>query len=190
MEASVQETIFVDPRDEPEPQFTREVEGALPEGADRTAMMLRVDYLLQRIREEEARAEEVGQFTARRITMIQDHAREQLRVIENRVRWLKGKVLQHVPPSGEGMQREFGKKSLSLPHGKVGYRASPPTIVIQDEGACVKWARSVGIDVKVTETVPKLAIMSWIKSTGEIPDVVEYVDGTERVYVEPSKGES
>lgn len=183
--ATIPEVIA--PQDEPEESFVREVESSLPAGEDRPAMMLRVDYLLQRIREEEARAEEIAQFTARRIAMVQEHGRTQLHTIERRVQWLKGRVMLHVPATGEGMQREFGKKSLALPHGKVGFRATPSTVKITDMPTVVAWAKKNGVPVDTAESVRVAHLKHHLAVNGEVAEGAEYIDGSERSYVEVTR---
>lgn len=177
---------------EPELQdpFEREVEAALPEGEDRASAMLRADYLLQRIREEEARAEELAQFTARRINMVQEHGTGELLKIRKRVQWLESRLRMHVPPTGDGMEREFSRRSLSLPHGTVGYRRTPESVEILDQAKALQWAKDNGLQVAVKETVHKAPIIEYIRSTGAMPDTdaIEYRGPSESFYVKP-KGE-
>ena len=71
------------------------------------------------------------------------------------------------------------RKSLNLPAGCVGFRASPPRIVVDDEIAVLTWARrSLPAAVVVTEKLAKSVINDHCERTGELPD-----DG---VHIEPA----
>ena len=175
--------------DEFEDWYQREIDSGLPEGDGRASVRLRCDYLLEQIRDQEKRAEEVAQFTARRIQMVQDHSQGELDAIKRRIEWLHSRLRMHIPPTGEGMEREFGKKSLSLPNGTIGYRASPPSLRIVDMPKAVAWAKGAGLQVEVTEKVGVVALKVALGLTGEIPDGTEYAEGSEGFYVKSAKVE-
>lgn len=167
--------------------YQREIDGGLPEGEDRAAAMLRCDYLLEQIADQERRAEEIAQFTARKIQMVTDHSRGELDTIKRRIEWLHGRLRLHLPGNGEGMEREFGKKSVSLPHGSIGYRAKPATLQITDMAKAVAWARGAGVEVKVDviERVYVADLTAAYQRTGEVPEGTEYVDSAENFFVKP-----
>lgn len=167
--------------------FEREVDSGLPEGDDRASVRLRCDYLLEKIQDQEKRAEEIAQFTARKIQMVQDHSRGELDTIKRRVEWLHSRLRLHLPHTGAGMEEAFGKKSLALPHGTVGFRASPATVRIVDQAALVVYANANGIPVQITTTEKVLSadVKTWHEMTGDVPPGVEYVEGSESFYVKP-----
>lgn len=154
-------------------EFQDAVEADLPEGGDFTANALRVDVLLEKIaglRDEESK---VAEFTTRRMQMVQAHGERELRKVQGRIRWLEGVVRRLVPSTGHGMQQAFGKKSLALPHGSVGYRASPESIVVTDSTRALQWAKERGLEVTVRESVGKTALHAYVKETGDEPDPKE-----------------
>lgn len=184
MEASVQplETM-TDP-------FEREIDASLPVGEDRAAAMARCDYLLERIREERRREADVAEVAARRIQMVSDWGTEEREKIQRRIAHLEERLRMHVPASGAGMEREFGKKSVTLPHGTLGYKASPATVKIVDQKAVVAWATQAGVPVqqKLVESVLASDVKAHWHATGEIPDGCEQIDASESFYVKPREG--
>jgi hypothetical protein len=172
--------------------FEREVDEALPEGEDRAASMLRADYLLQRIREELARRDEYAEFIARRIHMVAEDGKAAMAKAERRIAFLESRLRMHLPQTGEGMEREYGRKSLALPHGVVGYRAPPAGVRIIDAKRVVAWAKSTGavpVEEKVEEKVTVAALKQYVATTGDIPEGAEWADAKETFYVTPAKVE-
>lgn len=181
MESSVKEWTVDD-------TYEQEVEESLPQGEGSASVRLRVDYLLEKVAEEKARIREVEEFTARRIEMIRTHGDDEVAKLQRRVSFLESRIRLHLPFEGEAFKREFGKKSLDLPSGKVGYRAVAPTVTIEDAEKAIRWAEEKRIEVsrKEVKTLNKTPVLEWIAKTGELPpaDCIDYVDGFDRFYIE------
>lgn len=174
-------------------EYAGEVERELPEGEGATAIALRVDYLLQRIQEEGQHVARVAAFTARRIQMIEEHAERETETHRKRIEWLESRVRLHVPSSGEQMEKHFGKKSMSLPHGTVGYRSCAESIAILDAQKALTFAKQQGLSVTVKESVNKGPLHDFIRETGEIPDPdvcgFKLEPGAEHFSIRPKGGE-
>lgn len=186
MEAHAVGTVGVEPTME-ETEFAQAIEAALPEGEGFTDNQLRVDYLLEKIAEEHAKASAVAEFTTRRMQMVRDHGEREIGQHHRNVRYLESKIRAAVPSTGRGMQEVFGKKSLTLPHGTVGYRASSETIVVEDPAKALAWAKAEGLEITVKESVGKTPLHAYIQRTGLIPELEEcgfrLEPGGERWYV-------
>jgi len=165
------------------------VAAGLPEGDDDISRELRIDYLLERIGQERHEIARVNEFTQRRIQMIRDHGDEQAAMVQRRISYLEDMVRTHLPMTGDEFAAAYRKKSLNLPHGKVGYRHLPASVVIHDQTAAVEWAKAHGVPVTVKESLGKTGVIAHIKATGELPetDAIEYVDASERFFVTPAE---
>jgi len=169
--------------------YAEAIAAGLPEGDDDISRELRVDYLLERIGQEMGEIAKVEEFTQRRVQMVRDHGDEQAALIQRRIAHLEAMVRAHLPLTGDEFASQYRKRSISLPHGKVGYRATPASVVIHDQTAAIEWARANGVPVTVKESVGKTGVLAHIKTTGALPetDAIEYVDARERFYVEPAE---
>lgn len=175
----------------PDPEmdaFREEVGARIPQGDALGQAEARIDYLLERCATERERIARVNATANARIAMIQDHAEEEAKRYEKRVAYVEALIHAHIPGDSSRFVQLYGKKSLSLPNGTVGFRSSPATVQIHDMDEAVQWATRVGVHVteKTIRTVPKKAIMDWVKNgTGELPDTgaIELLDGSETFYV-------
>jgi len=79
-------------------------------------------------------------------------------------------------------------KSVKLPGGSAGFRASPDSVVIPDMDKMVAEAKTHGIDIQTKESVKKNDIKSYIKSQGVVLDNAFLVQGTEKFYVKVKEG--
>ena len=144
--------------------------------------------------DDEAQAEE----TLRRLKWwrseqqrITAHAEQQMEEIR---RWQDGeleevtqKIAFHENCLASYLLR-LGRKSLSLITGTFKFRKQPDKIEVLDKAAFELWAQGKDTDawwnVTVTKSPKKAAIKELIKSTGEIPDGVEYVEQPDKLAVE------
>jgi phage host-nuclease inhibitor protein Gam len=77
-------------------------------------------------------------------------------------------------------------KSVRLPAGTVGFRATPPHLAVTDEPALLRWCKSHlprAVRTRVREQVLKNALQEHVRSTGECPQGAEVVAGGERFFV-------
>ena len=169
-------------------EFQSEVAAGMPEGEALGMAEARMDYLLERIATEHERIARIQAAASARIAMIRDHADDECAKLVKRVSYLEGVIRQNLPGDADHFRRLYGKKSLSLPNGKVGYRVVAPTVEIEDQARAIAWAEQAGVPVteKVTRTLGKKAVLEYIAQRGELPDTdaIEYVDGYERFYVQ------
>lgn len=176
----------------PEAAFVVDVLAALPSGDGLTASELRVDYLMEKLSDEAKRLEAVEEFTARRVQMVRDHGEAETAKIAKRMAWLESKIREHLPLDAAGFRKHYGAKSHRLPHGQVGYRKHPATVEIVDFTEAMTWARENGVQPTETikVTLPKAAILEWIKLMGEMPpeNAIRYVDATDEFFVSPDLG--
>lgn len=175
----------------PSPEMLKwwaEVVADLPAGDSLTDSELRVDYLLEKVLEEEKRLAHVREFTQRRIDMVVEHGDREMHKIANRIRHLHSRIAAHLPPSAAGFKDLYGKKSVSLPHGEIGFRSSGESMVIRDDAAALAFAKANGIPVKVKEEVQKKPLTDYFRSTGEVPEGCEVVPGKDALFIRP-KGE-
>ena len=81
-------------------------------------------------------------------------------------------------------QQHDGRRSVSLPAGKVGFRIEPTRLAITDETKLLAWCRAnLPSAIRVIESVPKTPLMEHIKLTGEVPDGAEIQGGGERFHI-------
>ena len=164
----------------------------MPKGDDLTAAELRADYLLEKQTEAEAQLAHLRDFTARRIAMIADHGAAEAAKIEGRIGYLSSKLRVLVPMDAEKFTATYGKKSLNLPHGKLGFRAVQPTVEIHDAGKALAFAKANGLDVTVKESVGKKPLIQYVKTSGALPDEMEagfeWVDGYDAFFAKTKGG--
>ena len=169
--------------------YVGEVSAGLPQGDDLTSAELRCDYLLEKLAEEHGRLGHLCEFSDRRVQMVREHQAIEGGKIEKKVAWLHSQIRAHTPGDGERFKQLYGKKSLSLPHGTIGFRATPPAVEILDMEQAVAWATGAGVEVteKVTRSVPKRAVVEWVKENGELPatDAIRWIDSPETFFVKP-----
>lgn len=79
---------------------------------------------------------------------------------------------------------QFGRKSLALPAGTIGFRVEPQRIDVQAEPRVMEWCRAnLPLAIKRTETLLKSALMDHLKQNGELPPGVEIMGGNERFFI-------
>lgn len=184
-----------DPRvDVPEPvdeEWALWIDEHMPQGDDLTAAELRADYLLEKVNEAEAEVARLDDFTARRVALIREHADVERGKLERRIGWLASKVRGLVPMTADEFKATYGKKSLNLPHGKLGFRAVRATVEIHDPVKALAFAKANGLDVSVTEKVGKKPLIAYVTETGDVPGEdagIEWVDGYDAFYHKATGG--
>jgi len=167
--------------------YAMELEAMLPEGDGPTVQELQADYLLEKMREEQAALRHLADFTERRVDMIRQHADIEGQKIQRRLDYLESKLRMCVPYDPDAFVSQYGKKSIKLPHGTIGYRSSKETVEIRDKDAALAFAKANGLDIKVTETVNKTPLLDYVKATGDVPDPdvcgFELVPGSDDFFV-------
>ena len=91
------------------------------------------------------------------------------------LRWAQAKIVE------QGGQR----KSVNLPAGAVGFRRESAKVVVDDEQAVIRWAKTnCPALVTVMEKLSKSALNEHIEKTGELPTAGVHIEPErERFYV-------
>lgn len=126
-----------------------------------------LDWHLERMGELDRQMEHNRDVAERRIKMVTGWLDEENGRLARQREWLEGRIRRGlVPPTCEGFQEVFRvkKKSRNLPHGKVGFRSTAPTVDVVDEEKAVAWAEgSCPEAVKVTKKVLKTPIKKGLQ---------------------------
>lgn len=154
-------------------EYARSIDGELPKGEGEVEDRLRMDWLLEKVAEEEAEITRVADFTNRRMEMVRKHGEAEMVRRQNRIVWLKSVIKMHLPSTGSHMEKVYGKKSLPLPHGTVGFRTNRESIVIEDAAKALRWAKANGLQVATKESVSKTPLHNYVHETGEVPPASE-----------------
>jgi hypothetical protein len=81
----------------------------------------------------------------------------------------------------EAYLRETGNKTLDLPHGIMKIRRTPEKVEISDIAVFLQHARSELLAIVPESIKPDLKkIKEYVKRTGEIPEGVSFIDGTDK----------
>lgn len=105
------------------------------------------------------------------------------REIETAKAWLEGRYLAALGTWAD-KNRDKGKKSVALMSGVGKFRASKDTVKWLDDGKVIAWAlenaeECVKMAPRLDVSKVKDILLDGIKATGEVPEGVEYVPGTE-----------
>lgn len=121
----------------------------------------------------------------RRVAMLDSWLADVTGPLRRRAEYLRA-ILEH-----EAMVRyQEGRKTISLPSGKIGGRASGETLKIEDHEAALEFARQTdGLreQIKVTERIGVTPLKDYLHRTGEIPPGCEIVPASVRYYVTPAE---
>ena len=134
-----------------------------------------LDYWLREL-------EEQREIAATERTRIDMWLESQERRIQKRIDWCETTLRLYL----EGT----GKKSMSLPYGKLQRRAGRERIDVVLEDTFVDWAEKSGNEQLLRTTVKpdKSAILAYVKATGEEPPGVELNKGDESFTAKPDEG--
>lgn len=121
----------------------------------------------------------------RRVEMLTSWLADVTRPLQRRAEYLR-EILEH-----EAMVRyREGRKTVTLPSGKIGGRARGETVRIEDHDAALEFARQTdGLreQIKVTERIGVTPLKDYLRHTGEIPPGCELVPASVRYYVMPAE---
>ena len=69
------------------------------------------------------------------------------------------------------LREENGRrKSVNLPAGRIGFRAEPAKLIVDDEATVIAWAKqNKPALVQTIERLSKIALNQHVETTGEIP---------------------
>jgi phage host-nuclease inhibitor protein Gam len=153
---------------------TDELTAAAPE-AFRVCDEATANWVVRRVMEARKYAERVEAWAA---TELGRAEREERFLLERYGRQLEAWARQRL---AEGRARG---KSVRLPAGTIGFRATSPHLSIQDASALLRWCRShLPLAIRTREHVLKSAVQEHVRSTGECPQGAAVVAGGERFFV-------
>ncbi len=127
------------------------------------------DYLLMAIVRLENKMSDVNSTADRELLMINEWRNKELTRLDKKRSWLTWNLEQFI--------RQFGEKTIRLPHGDLKLRKGRDRAVIVDEAIFLPVGKKLNLLRTVPEsTTPDLrAVIEWIKKTGDIPDGVEFI---------------
>lgn len=181
--------------DEQEAAFLESIGAEMPEGEELSAVDARLDYLLEKIterRKDVAHAQEVAE---RRMDMIRSWLTEETAKAEREIEWLEKQIRLSFPQTVDQLrsERDTKKKSVSLPHGTIGFRSSQDTVDVVDEEKALRWAEdscpdAIKVKRRVLKTpIKKMLAEGGVLTTGEPLDPEEnglqFVPGSDSFYV-------
>lgn len=170
--------------------FRAELQAGMPEGEALGMAEARVDYLLERIGQEQERIDRINAAASARIEMIRQHAEDEAAKVQRRIGYVEALIRAQLPGDGATYKKLYGKKSVSLAHGEVGFRVKPAGIEITDKGKALAFAEKNGLPIKVEKSVGKTALKEFVMRAGEDPnpgdDGFEFVPASESFYVSPA----
>ena len=144
--------------------FVKTMEADEPDGTPEIES--RIDYYLEKIRDDEVELRRNTDVANRRLYMIEDWLAGENAKIRRRITYLTGQIGMLAPSSVAEMEAEHGKKSRTLPNGSFGYRSRPDSIDIEDATSALNYAKDEGLEVTVKESVSKTVLNTHAKETG------------------------
>ena len=155
-------------------QRTDELTAAAPE-AFRVCDEATANWVVRRVAEARKYAEHVEAWAA---TELRRAEREERFLLERFGLQLEAWARERL---AEGRVRG---RSIRLPAGTIGFRATPPHVAVTDEPALLRWCRlQLPLAIRVREHVLKSAVQEHVRSTGECPQGAAVVAGGERFFV-------
>jgi len=96
------------------------------------------------------------------------------------IEFMQGKLESYVSDTLQGEKR----RSVKLPSGTAGFRASPEHVEVQDEAAALAWCEAnLPAAVKTKKYLSLTEIKASIKAGGAMPEAVRLAGGETRFYV-------
>src|SRR5690606_34725069 len=123
--------------------------------------------LLERMAQESDLASRINATADARVAMIRNHAADECAKIARRIAYLEALIRLHLPGDAGSYKRLYGKKSVSLAHGTVGFRAHAASVEVTDKAKALAFAEKNGLEVKVERSVGKTALKEYIVRTGD-----------------------
>ena len=100
------------------------------------------------------------------------------------IEFMQGKLEPYIADSLQGEKR----RSVKLPSGTAGFRASPERVEVEDEAAALTWCEAnLPAAVKVKKYLSLTEIKASIKAGSAMPEAVRLVGGETRFYVKESE---
>ncbi|BFN37810.1 host-nuclease inhibitor Gam family protein [Fidelibacter multiformis] len=140
---------------------------------NRVGSMFQADVILAKLWRIESRIEEIESLFNQELQYLNLWRSRKLESLEFMAQEFRNSLKAYV--------LETGKKSIGLPHGRIGFRVQPPHVEVVDEEKIL--AREAF--VRVTKSPDKAKILEVYKSTGEIPDGVDIVTPEPKFFAKP-----
>lgn len=140
---------------------------------NRVGSMFQADVILAKLWKIENRIEEIESLYQQELQYLNLWRSRKLESLEFMAREYRNALKAYV--------LETGKKSLGLPHGRIGFRIQPPHVEVVDEDKILAREEFV----RVTKSPDKAKILEVYKSTGEIPDGVDIVTPDPKFFAKP-----
>lgn len=171
--------------------FAHEVEAELPDGDGLVGLAeARADYLLERIARERARQDRIHGAAALRVKMIRDNEADECGKVERRIAYLESQVRVQLPGDAGRFKAVYGKKSVSLPHGQIGFKQHRATVEIVDPAKALAFAQAHGLEIRVTQSVNKTPLIEHVMRNSEDPnpetDGFEFVPARDEFFCSPA----
>jgi len=173
-EAEFLESIGCTPPEGPEPMDEAEA---------------RMDALCEAATNLKIRSAQAAAALQRRIDIIKHHYEQEQKSIVQHVQWIELQVQAMLPRDGQGMKDRFGKKSVNLPFGTVGYRAKAETVQVVDQDVALLFAVANNLKITVKRSVGVTPLKEHFQTTGEIPSGCEHIPASEKFFLKPRDGE-
>ena len=125
--------------------------------------MADADYLLGKVAELDKQIAEINESTEIQVNRINQWRESRINSIE--------KQKQYFIPSLHAFIQQSGKRTIKLVNGNINLRKLQPKLEIIDE----EIIPNQFIKIREVSTIDKSGIKAHIKSTGEIPDGVDYI---------------
>ena len=123
-----------------------------------------VDYILGKVSTFDAEIEEIEQSAETQINRINEWKELRINSIE--------KQKEYYIPSLHAFIQQSGKRTIKLVNGNINLRKRQPKLEIVDE----EIIPNQFIKIREVSSIDKSGIKAYIKSTGEIPEGVDYVE--------------
>jgi len=135
---------------------------------------LRADQLLSAVSVLEGQMSDVNELVDKEITLLEGYRSNELSRLERKRSWLVFNL--------DGFMRSTGQKTVRLPHGELRLRKGKDRIAVVAMDKFLAIGKKLGLLRSVPESFsPDIqAILSRIKTTGEIPDGVQFIPAETR----------
>lgn len=132
---------------------------------------LRADQLLSAVGVLESQMSDVNVLVDKEIRLLEEYRSNELSRLEKKRSWLVFNL--------EGFMRSTGEKTIRLPHGTLKLRKGKDRIAVVAMERFLAIGKKMGLLRTVPESVsPDIqAILTRIKTTGDIPDGIEFIPG-------------
>lgn len=160
-----------------------------------------LDWLLEKLVELTRKEVELLEFAECRKAVVDRWLEDQMRTVHGtRTHWER-QLKMNVPRTAKGLQEaaKLGKKkSLSLPHGVIGFRSTKHGLDLLDLTKALEWCERNGVDPRIKKELDKKAalakVQEQVKATGEIPDPEDdgllYQEARDEFFIKPKSPSS